>query len=36
MNDNNPDILVQRFVDGDLSDAEVKEALHRIADDAAA
>lgn len=36
MNDNNPDILVQRFIDGDLSDAEVKQALHRIADDAEA
>ncbi len=35
MNDE-PDLLVQRFVDGDLSDAEVKEALHRIADDAEA
>ena len=28
-----PDILVQRFVDGDLSDDEVQDALHRIADD---
>jgi hypothetical protein len=28
-----PDILVQRFVDGDLSPDEVQAALHRIADD---
>ncbi len=36
MTNDEPDILVQRFVDGDLSDVEVKEALHRIADDAEA
>jgi len=36
MTNNEPDRLVQRFVDGDLSDAEVQEALHRIADDAEA
>lgn len=36
MNENNPDILVQRFVDGELSDAEVQSALHRIADDSEA
>lgn len=28
-----PDILVQRFIDNDLSDAELEEALHRIAED---
>lgn len=33
MPNTNPDILVQRFVDGDLSADEVQEALHRIADD---
>ncbi len=33
MNDMNPDILVRRFVDDDLSPDEVQEALHRIADD---
>ncbi len=31
-----PDTLVQRFIDGDLSEAEVEAALHRIADDAEA
>lgn len=36
MKNTDPDILVQRFVDGDLSEADVKEALHRIADDAEA
>jgi len=36
MKNTDPDILVQRFVDGDLSDPEVQEALHRIADDAEA
>lgn len=36
MTNDEPDILVQRFVDGELSDAEVKTALHRIADDAEA
>jgi len=36
MKNTDPDILVQRFVDGDLSDPEVREALHRIADDAEA
>ena len=36
MTDNDPDILVQRFIDGDLSEAEVRKALHRIADDAEA
>lgn len=34
MRNSEPDILVQRFVDGDLSEGEVQEALHRIADDA--
>jgi hypothetical protein len=33
MKNTDPDILVQRFVDGDLSDREVRTALHRIADD---
>ena len=33
MTNNRPDILVQRFIDGDLSEPEVKQALHRIADD---
>jgi hypothetical protein len=33
MPNTNPDILVQRFVDGDLSPDEVQTALHRIADD---
>ena len=28
-----PDILVRRFVDGELGEADLKEALHRIADD---
>lgn len=36
MTNDEPDVLVRRFVDGDLSNAEVKEALHRIADDAEA
>jgi len=36
MTDRDPDILVQRFIDGDLSEEEVKTALHRIADDAEA
>jgi len=36
MKNTDPDILVQRFVDGDLSDREVRAALHRIADDAEA
>lgn len=31
-----PDTLVQRFLDGDLSDTEVEQALHHIADDAEA
>jgi len=31
-----PDTLVQRFIDGDLSEAEIEQALHRIADDAEA
>jgi len=35
MNDE-PDVLVQRFIDGDLSEGDVKQALHRIADDAEA
>lgn len=34
MTNDTPDILVQRFVDGDLSDEQIKAALHRIADDA--
>lgn len=33
MKSNEPDILVQRFLDGDLSGVEAQEALHRIADD---
>ena len=33
MPNTDPDILVQRFVDGDLSANEVQAALHRIADD---
>jgi hypothetical protein len=33
MNDVDPDILVRRFVDGDLSAPETQRALHRIADD---
>ena len=33
MPNTDPDILVQRFVDGDLSADEVQAALHRIADD---
>lgn len=36
MMDTDPDILVRRFVDDDLSPDEVREALHRIADDAEA
>ena len=36
MKNTDPDVLVQRFVDGDLSASEVQEALHRIADDAEA
>lgn len=34
MRNSEPDILVQRFVDGDLTEEEVQEALHRIADNA--
>ena len=33
MNDLDPDILVRRFVDDDLSAPETRRALHRIADD---
>ncbi len=33
MTNENPDILVQRFVDGELSEADLQTALHRIADD---
>jgi hypothetical protein len=33
MTNDEPDMLVRRFVDGDLSDVEVQQALHRIADD---
>lgn len=33
MTNKDPDILVRRFVDGELSETDVKEALHRIADD---
>jgi hypothetical protein len=33
MSDVDPDLLVRRFVDGDLSAAETQRALHRIADD---
>lgn len=33
MNDVDPDLLVRRFVDGDLSAPETQRALHRIADD---
>jgi len=36
MNDVDPDLLVRRFVDGDLSAPETQRALHRIADDAEA
>jgi hypothetical protein len=36
MTTDNPDTLVRRFIDGDLSDADVRDALHRIADDAEA
>ena len=36
MTNDEPDILVQRFIDGDLSEDEVQQALHRIADDAEA
>lgn len=36
MTNDDPDILVQRFIDGDLSEGEVQEALHHIADDAEA
>lgn len=36
MKNTDPDILVQQFVDGELSDVEVRDALHRIADDAEA
>lgn len=36
MKNTDPDILVQKFVDGELSDVEVRDALHRIADDAEA
>jgi negative regulator of sigma E activity len=36
MTSDDPDILVQRFIDGDLSEDEVQQALHRIADDAEA
>ncbi len=33
MNNTDPDILVRRFADGDLSETEVQDALHCIADD---
>lgn len=33
MERNDPDILVQQFIDGDLSAAELEPALHRIAED---
>ncbi|MFB6249813.1 MAG: hypothetical protein ABEL97_14725 [Salinibacter sp.] len=33
MNDVDPDLLVRRFVDGDLPAPETQRALHRIADD---
>jgi len=36
MTNEEPDILVQRFIDGDLSEDEVQQALHHIADDAEA
>ncbi|MFO8098991.1 MAG: isoamylase early set domain-containing protein [Salinibacter sp.] len=36
METSDPDLLVQRLLDGDLSDTEVAPALHRIADDAEA
>jgi hypothetical protein len=36
MTNTDPDVLVQRFLDGDLSDDEMGPALHRIADDAEA
>jgi len=33
MNPPDPDAIVRRFIDGDLSDEEARAALHRIADD---
>lgn len=33
MKNPDPDTIVRRFIDGDLSDAEVQSALHHIADD---
>ncbi len=33
MKNPDPDTVVRRFIDGDLSEDEVREALHRIADD---
>jgi negative regulator of sigma E activity len=36
MTNEDPDILVQQFVDGELAEDDVKEALHRIADDSEA
>lgn len=36
MNSYDPDILVRKFIDGELSDEETRQALHRIADDSEA
>lgn len=36
MNSLDPDILVRKFIDGELSDGETRQALHRIADDSEA
>lgn len=36
MRSHDPDILVRKFIDGELSEDEVQRALHRIADDAEA
>ncbi len=33
MKNSDPDTVVRQFIDGDLSEDEVREALHRIADD---
>lgn len=36
MSSHDPDILVRKFIEGELSDEETRQALHRIADDAEA
>ncbi|PSQ72619.1 MAG: hypothetical protein BRD26_02110 [Bacteroidetes bacterium QH_1_64_81] len=33
MKNPDPDTVVRQFIDGDLSEDKVREALHRIADD---